>query len=388
MKNRILKPISFILILTMLLVVLVSCESMPLKSNKKALTTVGQVDKFDVAYEEFYFLTNSYRKQLDKKYGDNAGSTEYLNELSTLVGENIVSNYAVLKLAEDAGLSLEDEEVQDNIQAQIDKYIESDFGGKRSAYIDSLKEMGATDNYIRFSLGVDILYSGLVSEYLDSGVINDDNDFIIETINNEFIRTKHIMILNGNGSEENLAKAEEALEKIENGTSFDKMIGSKYNNDFMLTTSDGYYFTKGTMAPEYESAAYELEVGEISGIVASVGENSLTGEQEDCYYIIQRLPLEEKYINKNFDELKEEYFSSVVYGMVDELKSNMTFSMNEYGNSLDLLDLEAPKQTDTLVVLVALTIGLALLLATGVVVLIVYKKKKINQRVLAAKNNK
>ncbi len=388
MKNRILKPISFILIITMLLVALASCESMPLKSNKKALTTVGQVDKFDVAYEEFYFLTNSYRKQLDKKYGDNAGSTEYLNELSTLVGENIVSNYAVLKLAEDAGLSLEDEEVQDNIQAQIDKYIESDFGGKRSAYIDSLKEMGATDNYIRFSLGVDILYSGLVSEYLDSGVINDDNDFIIETINNEFIRTKHIMILNGNGSEENLAKAEEALEKIENGTSFDKMIGSKYNNDFMLTTSDGYYFTKGTMAPEYESAAYELEVGEISGIVASVGENSLTGEQEDCYYIIQRLPLEEKYINKNFDELKEEYFSSVVYGMVDELKSNMTFSMNEYGNSLDLLDLEAPKQTDTLVVLVALTIGLALLLATGVVVLIVYKKKKINQRVLAAKNNK
>lgn len=380
MKNKFFKSVTLILVFAALLALLASCESLPLKSSKKALTVVGTVDEFEVTYEELYFLVHSYSSQLDKKYGENASSSEeYLTELKELIRDNIVSNYAVLKLAKENGLSLDSETVKEEVQNQIDAYIESDFGGKRSNYKKSLKEMGTTDNYVRFSIGTDVLYSQLISEYLKNGVINDNEAIIRETINEEFIRTKHIMILNGDGSAENYERAEEALEKLNSGTSMYKMIGSAYNDDLMLTTDDGYYFARGTMDEAYEEAAYALEINEISGIVASVGENPYTGEQENCYYIIQRLDLEDEYIDKNFETLKDSYFSSVVYDMVSELQTTMSFSFNEYGASLNLSELEAPSQTDPVVLIIIFSVVFGVLAVASIIIIVIFKKKRKNQ---------
>ncbi len=407
MNNTVKKLIISVLLISLFVSVFTSCESRPLKSNKTASDTVGTVGEFDVAYEELYYLVKSYRAQLDLKYGndaykssevitvtDDSGAEKevvlseyYLERLKELVYDNIVPNYAILTLCQDVGLSLDSEIIQENIQSSVDTYIETDFEGKRSEYKKAMKEQGITDNYIRFNIGVDLMYSGLVAEYLESGVLTDDNEKIKAKINEEFIRTWHIMILNEDGSPENLVRANEALAKIEGGESMYKMIGGTYNDDLTLTTLDGYYFTKGSMDKAYEEAAYALEVGETSGVVASIGKDSV-GNQVDCYYIIQRLELEDAYIEKNFEELKNSYYSSVVYEKIDELSNALEFSPNAYGSSLDLLELEPVGQSDPVVTITIVSITVGAILIAATVCLIVFAIKKKNRKILALSSNR
>ena len=406
MKSVFIKGIALILVVLMFAASLMSCESQAIKSNKDALLVVGKVGDYEVTYEELYFLTHTYSDFLDATYGEDASvsdkkitvkedgeekeviSSEYYSEkLRELIFENIVSNYAVLTLADEAGLSLESEEMKQTIQTSVDAYIENEFEGKRSEYKKWLNAEGITDNYVRFTLGVDQLYSALVTEYLKTGIISDDVDYINDYIRKNFVRTWHIMISNEDGSSENYDRALEALEKINSGTSMYKMIGSKYNDDLTPGTLDGHYFTKGTMDEAYEKAAYGLEVGAVSDIVASVGKDN--GRTIDCYYIIQRLELDDEYIEKNFDTLKSDYYISVVYDMVEELQSSLSFSFNEYGSSLDLLALKAPSTTDPVIVLIvgSVVVGVVMIgLVTATVV--VMKKRKAEQLRLLAEAKK
>lgn len=402
MKSIFIKGITLILVVAMLATSLVSCESQAIKSNKDALAIVGSVGKYEVTYEELYFLTHTYSAFLDATYGEDASVSDkkisvkengeekevvlseyYSEKLRDLIFENIVSNYAVLTLANEAGLSLDSDDMKDRIQASVDLYIESEFEGKRSEYKKWLKSEGITDNYVRFTLGVDQLYSDLVTEYLKTGIISDDVDYINEYIRKEFVRTWHIMISNEDGSSDNYDRAAEALEKINSGTSMYKMIGSKYNDDLTPGTLDGHYFTKGTMDKAYEKAAYSLEVGEVSDIVASVGKDN--GRTIDCYYIIQRLELDDEYIEKNFDTLKSDYYISIVYDMVEELQSSLSFALNDYGRSLDLLALEEPSTTDPVIVLIvgSVIFGIVIIALVTATVIVMKKRKEKQLRLLA-----
>jgi hypothetical protein len=161
------------------------------------------------------------------------------------------------------------------------------------------------------------------------------------------------------------------------------MIGSKYNDDLTPGTLDGHYFTKGTMDKAYEKAAYSLEVGEVSDIVASVGKDN--GRTIDCYYIIQRLELDDEYIEKNFDTLKSDYYISIVYDMVEELQSSLSFALNDYGRSLDLLALEEPSTTDPVIVLIvgSVIFGIVIIALVTATVIVMKKRKEKQLRLLA-----
>ena len=385
MKNKFLKILSVFLVCVFLLG-LVSCESRAITSTKQAKRAVGTVGGYEVTYEELYFVVSNYKAHLDSKYGDEAGSDEYINELNELVYENIVANYAVLTLAAEEGMSLDDEGMKDEIQASVDAYIQSNFEGDRSDYKKSMKENGLTDNYVRFSFGVDILYSKLVSEYLSSGVINDDDDYVREKIKNEFARSWHVMIID-DGSDECKQKAEEALAMVESGTSMYKMIGSKYNDDFNLTTFDGYYFPKGVMDKAYEDAVFALEVGEKSGLVYAKGEDYY-GNAVDCYYIIERLEIEDSYVEKNFATLKTSYYTAEVYSMVSELEESLKFVPNEFYKSLDLTSLAAPKTVDYVIVVAVVGILVAVLAVALVAVALIVKIRRRNADVLSGHTNR
>ncbi len=411
MKSTLIKGVTLILIVAVLATSLIACESQAIKSNEDALAAVGSVGEYEVSYEELYFLAHTYSAFLDATYGEDASVSDkkmtvkedgeekevisseyYAEELRELICENIVANYAVLKLANEAGLSLDSEDMKEKIQSSLDAYIENDFGGKRSEYKKWLKSEGITDNYVRFTLGIDHLYSALVTEYLKTGVISDENDYVNEYIRENFVRTWHIMISNEDGSPANYERASKALDMIKSGeksleVNMHNAIGSTYNDDLTPGTLDGHYFTRGTMEKAYENAAYALDVGEVSDIVASVGEYN--GRTIDCYYIIFRLELEDEYIKKNFESLKSDYYISAVYDMVEELKSSLDFRFNEYGSSLNLLSLEAPSSTDPVTVLVvgSLVFG-AVIIALVSVTLVVMKKRKAKQLRLLAEAKK
>lgn len=397
MKKISIKLIALLLLLTFMLF-LASCKSHPIKTAKGDLVSVGTVGDYEITYEEIYFLAHNYRETLDAEYGKDAATSDeiitvsdddgaeravklsdYYNEaLSNLISENITANYAVLSLAEKAGISLEDEDIQDKIQNELDLYIENDFGGKRRAYKKYLDEHHMTDNYVRFSIGVDVIYSRLTTEYLNSGEIATEEEEIRKIINEEFILTRHVMLMNDKSTDYQTACY--VLDQIRSGeSSVYEMIGSKYNKDFG-DTGNGYYFTKGSMDKAYEDAAFALEIGEVSDVVTAMGKDSY-GNRVPCYYIIQRFALDQNYVNNNFEVLKSEYINSVVYKKMEAEQQSLEFTPNDVYDSLSLLELDEPRQTDTFTVWVLTsTLGGVAIVVGGIVFWVRHEKQKIKNR--------
>jgi len=126
------------------------------------------------------------------------------------------------------------------------------------------------------------------------------------------IKASHILV-----SDENEAK--EIKKKLDAGASFEEL--AKQESQDLLSKEKGGdlgYFNSGKMAPEFETAAYKLKVGQISNPVTS----------PNGYHIIK---LTDKKALKPYDEVKdsirknleEERISDPIFGkklLQDELK--------------------------------------------------------------------
>ena len=401
--KAILKTVSLALVFIFALSSLCACSS---SIDEKKV--VGKVGDFDVCYDELYFLASSYKLGLEAKYGEYstlsaADAKKFDDELRELVYTNIVTNYAILSLCETEDLTIENSDLDDRVDDYMDKTIESEFGGK-SEYKKNLKEYGLTDRYVRFTAAVDLLYSDLMIEMLEDKNMEDDEDKLIEMIKEEFIRTLHIMISNDTGEdvEANRAKAEEALSKLRDGSMTMYEVIKYYSEDLSLVDFDGIYFVQdtyltdeyknspkyGALTKEYETAAFELSVGEISDVIESPVTNA-NSKNVTGYYIIKRLELEDEYIESNLLALREVYYKSMVYSelnkSLDEVREELKFVPNELGKSLDLATVEASISVAATVRLVAI-ISVCVLLAGGItaVVIVIVKKKK-NKKALTVK---
>ncbi len=363
--HKFIKILSAAMAALMLCACLVGCAARPLSPSDEALKEVGTVDGYSVPYEEFYFLAKNYDS--DKLTSD---------ELFAIVSENIVSNYAILSLCRDAGVEYDEDELEDDVDKRMEEIIDTDFGGKRKNYLEALEESGMTDHYVRFTVRTDLLYSKLTTALATKGEIAASDADIAAYIESNFIRTWHIMIAEGEGAKE---QAQEALDKLRTGkaTMYD-LIGSSINDD-LLIPGDGYVFTRGSMEKEYEDAAYSLKVNTYSEVISAKGELG-TGEYVDCYYVIQRLPLDKEYIDAHFGTLRENYEDSIVAAKLEQRKSELEFVPNDYAKSLDVKNLSAPfAGTDTYLIAVLSVSGVC---AAGIIVAAVFiirhlsKKKK------------
>jgi len=377
--KRVRRVLSILLACFFVLSSLCSCTS-SVDGEKK----VGKVGEYEVLYDEFYFLASSYKEGLEAKYGEyeKLGADDvkkFDDELRELVYSNIVTNYAILALCADNGLTLDAEDLDDRVDEYIKNMIESEFGSK-SEYKNNLKEYGLSDRYVRFTAAVDILYSDLLSELLKKGEIEDDEEKVKEIVKKEFVRTWHIMISNDAGEdvEANRAKAEEALAKYRDGSmSMYKLIGSSYNEDLSISDLDGLYFTRGSMTKEYEKAAFELEVGEVSDVFEAPATNAM-GETVTGFYVIQRLEIEDEYVEKNLASLMSDYHDSVMYSMLESKRDTLEFEPDEYAKSAGLASLESPSSSSvaTIVVFAVITCVAAAGVAIAVVMILKSKKKK------------
>ena len=385
MKKAIFKKIAAILLaLVMTLPMLASCSIREVPAGKLALTSVGKVGEHEVLYEELYYLASNYLPSLKAKYGDD---TDGLKEaLKESVYENIVTNYAILSLCDEAGVSVDDKTLKENIQLEIDVLVDEECNGKRSDYRDMLKDMGLTDHYLRETTRIDLLYSELPTKYASSGIIPTTDDEITSFVSENFVRTKHIAILveEGESYEENKAKAEEALSKYQLGEyTFFKLIGSKYNEDLSpLTSDDGYYSARGSMDKAYEDTAFSLEINGVSEIVESVGQSNLTGKPVTAFYIIQRLEIDSEYVSKNLTEMQDKCANAIIGKKLEARKQELRFTPNDFGASLDLTSLEHPKDGfDFFVLYIALGCVAVCGVIAGIAILLTKRRqKRIAQR--------
>ena len=379
--KKICRYTALILVALTCLSLLCSCStSRAIPAGKLALTKVGAVGEYDVLYEEYYFLANTYLESA-KDYFE--GSEDELREhVTELVHENIITNHAILTLCKTEGVEYKASDIKDAVQETIDEMITSDFGN-RDTYIKALDESYMTDHYVRFVTEVDLIYSLLPLTLAENGKLSTSEDEIRDYIKENFVRTWHVMIANDtkDDAEENFASAQRALDKLKSGdTTMYKLIGSALNEDVSMPTN-GYCFAKGTMDAEYEKAAFALKVGEYSDVVSAKGENGL-GEILDCYYVMQRLELDDDYINDNYDTLTEAYSNAIIYSELEKVKDTLEFVPNSFAKELDILSLDKPeKGFDWLpVIIVGACVAVIGGAALTVTLIVRSKKKKLAAR--------
>ncbi len=366
----------FTLMLSLLLTLpfLASCSQ-----NK---TIVGTVDGKDVYYDELYYLASYYGYAAQKEAGDN---TELeCEKLDTWVKESIVNNYALLALCEQNGLKYEDieDQLDNEFDSYLDDYIKKNFAGKKSYFRNS----GISERYVRFECGLGLLSQKLLIKYIEDGKLLTNENEIKEYINKNFIRVNHLVQFNDENDtdEVNLAKMTEAKALLDGGESVHTLIGKGYSEDFYNISKNAYYITIGTMDATYETTAFDLKVGEHSNIIKSYGENS-SGEYSPCYYIIERLPMEDEYIEKNFETLKDEYFNSILNKDIAELRANLEFVPNEKYNRIDLVKLQKPTDMTVIIIIAVILAVIVAILVTIIIIKSSHKKKNVSYKLKAGK---
>ncbi len=344
------------------------------KTEQRGKTVVGEVDGNDIYYDELYALAQLYLPEAKAEAGEDPVQQE--QALDRLIRKNIISNTAILRLCEKAGLSYDESSLSDAVDVELTKMITQSFDGDRDAYRESMKENGLTERYVRYSLGLTILYDQLLIQYPSLGLV-DDNDTIKDYIQKNFIHVYHLVLFfNENNQAEKLAKITEAQEALQSGEkTMYALIKAGYSEDFLDPSGDGYYIAKGTMDERYEEAAFSLKLNEVSDVIESEGTNN-NGYTSPCYYVIQRVAIDEAYVDSHLSELANEYYSSVIYGDLTKLQESLTFEPNSFYEGLTLSKLLPAKDGMSTGAVVAICVGCVALLIGAVVVAVILIRKK------------
>ena len=357
------KLISFILIASCLLS-LASCSRGVfdgVKSTDEELRVVGNVGKYEVCYDELYYLIMSCKDIMTLTYGadmweDESAASQYEDELREMVLERITANYAVLLLCEEYGFknALKNKDIAENVNAEIDSLLYSfairndikvtldesitgkltytyEKGGKEKAreYFESaLKDTYLTERVMRLTLAAEYAFARL-TEILTgekNEIIYSDADIEEFMFSDAFICTRHVFIQNDKheSREENLARAEELLAEYKSGKPMEALISSKYNDDVTAPVA-GYYFTYGEMDEAYENAAFALEVGEVSDIV----------ETEDGFFIIERYQKSSSYMLGNIATFAQQIVYALANQKVVDYQATLSLDMSDFGASLE-----------------------------------------------------
>ena len=379
--KRLFKIISLALVLIIILTSLLSCSARPLAQSKLAKKVVGTVGSHDVYYEELYFLANGYKNVAKENHGDDS---EALNKaILDYVSENIIENYAVLDLCAAEGLEYNERKLRSEVNKEVELTINTYFEGDKKAYLQSQLEAGMTDHYYRFCTGVDLLYGKLATKYQTEGKIPNTDPDIKNYIKENFVHTIHVAVYvdKNDDREKEYAKILEAKRLLDDGNSIYKVIGSKYNENLItesLNDTDGYYFPRGIMEKDYEDAAFSLQKnGDRTDIITSYGK-SPSGAYVECFYIIEKLAVKDSEIDANFTYLSDMIKDAIIAKEKEVYREKLRFTPNDYTCSLDLSNLEAPKNGadyTLIIAIVASVLGFALIIVAVFVFRSVRAKK-------------
>ncbi len=194
--------------------------------------------------------------------------------LEKLIVENLLSE----KVKED-GIKITDEEVDNTIAAMLSSQPQP---FSLEDYKKKLAEYGRNFEEERERMREQLAYQKILKAQLEGKVsvtdeeaqkYYDENMKQFETA--EKIRTSHILIkpayVKGGDMNEPeaqaLKKAEDLLQKIKNGADFAVLAKASSACPSAPKGGDLGFFSKGEMTPEFEEAAFKLEVGQISDIV-------------------------------------------------------------------------------------------------------------------------
>lgn len=365
-KTGMIKILAAMLSLTFILTALASCGQKSVTDGanptEEELRVVGTVAGYDVCYDEYRYVVLSCKDMMAAKYGesiweDEAVAATYEDELFEMAGKMITANYAIFSLCAENGYSdvLTDKDAVTAVNMQIEELLSMyayyngievevtekgdgtlkykyEAGGIKKVYEyfnTDLANSYLTERVMRLTLGAEYAFEELIRILTveKNQVIYLDKDVEEYMMSDDFICTRHVFVQNdpGESIDANRQTAELLLSMYNEGTKMDQLIGSKYNDD-VTTSYYGAYFTRGEMDEAYEDAAFNLEVGEVSGII----------ETAEGFYIIERCEKNTEYMLSNFDTFADQITYAIINEMVRARQAELSITLNEYGRSLVL----------------------------------------------------
>lgn len=274
-----------------------------LETNGVLITFGGE---YEVTRDMLLYYMLGYRTSTDN--GDLSyweGEDDLAQQLIAYVVNNFRYQYAMLKWAEDCGITISEGDYE-AADKQIDSYIA--LYGSEEAFVAALNSGYSTLEVYRRLIAEDSVISQL-SDYIYA----DGSEYVTVTQQDiaDFIangeplyKAKRILIHNedGDDTEANRQLALNILQQLWDGADFDTLM-NKYSEDPGLSSNpDGYLFGEGEMVAVFENTVADLGFNEISGVV----------ESSYGYHIILRLEptkaeYSEKIIKARISEKLDEY---------------------------------------------------------------------------------
>ncbi len=267
--------------LLLLIINIVGC-----KNNEEGL--VAKVNGEGITEEEFQtdfqVLSTFYKQQYGEdamtQVGEDGRTMEERIKDDTL--EKLIVERLIALECKKNGIEITEEELKGPLQEYINLL------GGQEQYEKFLETNKISKEYFEDNIGKELLYKKHRDNYIDNTAVSDkeaEEYFEANVENLTQVKAKHILL-----------KTEEegkvVLSRLEAGEDFSKLAQElSADKTSAAVGGDLGYFGKGHMIAEFEEAAFDLNVGETSGLVKT----------EVGYHIIY---LEDK--KDNYEDLKDD----------------------------------------------------------------------------------
>ncbi|NLY78498.1 MAG: foldase [Lysinibacillus sp.] len=215
------------------------------------------------------------------KYGD-ITKEEFYNEIKTIAGNDLLVEVVIGQVLENT-YEVTEEEVNERFNSYKEQFGDS--------FEDFIAAQGLTESQLKENVRFSLLY-----EKAENDLVTDEE---IEKYYNQGkyeLHARHILV-------EDEATAKEVLNRLNKGEDF-VALAKEYSKDTSNAEQGGDlgWFSVGTMVTEFNDAAYELEVNEISEPV----------ETDFGYHIIELLDKREVENYGTLEEKKDEIRQQII----------------------------------------------------------------------------
>ena len=342
--RRITKILCVSLALLLLLPTLCACKKN--KWEKEGKKKIGECAGYDVLFEELRFVTLYYKDSFAATYGadiwDNPETAEqYRAELEETVWDMMLNNYAVLAACSQYRITKKDME-SDAIQNAVDEKIaqaKAEAGGEE-AFQQMLKDSYMTENFMRFSLAVtEMEYELYYTLTDDLGVIMDDQETFLDWLEDgNCTYVQHLFIRNDphDDVEANRALAEKSRERLYRSMDYkselELMLGNAETHEDTAVMTP-YFVVQDVYSEDITSAVLKMDQpGEVSEVV----------ETDDGFYVFVCMEYKTDTLLLQLSSLLHSYQWAKVQEEIDRHRSDISISLNDYGKSIDLLEIKKP----------------------------------------------
>lgn len=225
----------------------------------------------EISQQEFEQLLNYFRYQYMQQGMQVQGPQ--LEQLKQMVLESLIDNELLYQIAKENGYGPTEKELDEELQKTKGRFADE------NAYQKALEQQGMSEDELRKELAKQMTkYQFEQDQFGDQTEVDasevkafyEDNPGQFEQP--EQVRASHILVkVAEDASEDEKQTAREKLldakQRIENGEEFSEVAREVSEGPSSERGGDLNYFGRGQMVPEFEEAAFNMEVGELSDIV-------------------------------------------------------------------------------------------------------------------------